>query len=49
MSYTTVSRVENGKAAIDYVMQEKGHNGNKIKEALIKGEVIVSTPSKIRN
>ena len=28
MPYTTVSRVENGRSLLEYILQEKGHNGN---------------------
>lgn len=34
MPYTKVSRVEYGKALLDYVLQEKGHNGNAVRNMM---------------
>lgn len=34
MPYTTVSRVENGRSLLDYILQEKGHNGNAVRNMM---------------
>ena len=34
MPYTTVSRVENGRSLLEYILQEKGHNGNAVRNMM---------------
>ena len=34
MPYTTVSRVENGRLLLEYILQEKGHNGNAVRNMM---------------
>ncbi|MBQ7981041.1 MAG: relaxase/mobilization nuclease domain-containing protein, partial [Oscillospiraceae bacterium] len=34
MPYTTVSRVENGRSLLEYILQEKGHNGNEVRNMM---------------
>lgn len=41
MPYTTVSRVENGRSLLEYILQEKGHNGNAVRN-MIKSSVAMN-------
>ena len=34
MPYTTVSRVENGRSLLEYILQEKGHNENAVRNMM---------------
>lgn len=34
MPYTKVSRVENGRSLLEYILQEKGHNGNTVRNMM---------------
>ena len=34
MPYTKVSRVENGRSLLEYILQEKGHNGNAVRNMM---------------